>query len=179
MKTKLTIALFFLVGAFVWSGEDIQTTVTIGEFSTTLPASWESVQEPDDKEVLAKRYIESGQRKVPIGELLGSRLKGAADTEAGEMELSAKQNPRVVRLLDVGKFEIQGGAVGRKVLIALSAQDPDYESPLIFYSIYLPQADGSSVTFKLRCGMSHFESLRKEFESIVANVKKSEVSDTP
>jgi len=110
---------------------------------------------------------------------MGSTLKGSVAEESGEMEKSAKQNPRVARLLDAGKFETHGGQEGRQVLIALAAQDPDYGSPLIFYSIYLPQSDGSSVTSKLRCGMPHFESLRKEFESMVSNVIKSEDSNTP
>lgn len=178
-KTVMIINMFCLLCFSVWSEEDILQTITVGEYTITLPASWKPVHEPEVKEVLAKRYVEIEQSQVPIGELMGSTLKGSVAVESGEMENSAKQNPRVARLLDAGKFETLGGQEGRKVLIALAAQDPSYGNLIIFYSIYLPQADGSSITFKLRCGRPHSENLRKEFESIVSNVIKSEDSNKP
>jgi len=102
---------------------------------------------------------------------MAAQLSKSVEKEATEMAASAKKNAGVVTLLEAGDFALKSHIKGQKVLLAVKASDPNYGSPLVFYSIYLPQKDGGSITFKLRCGDSDLKLLKPEFEDIIAGAR--------
>jgi hypothetical protein len=141
----------------------------VGEYRLSLPATWPAPKQAKPP-IVAVRKNTDGTKQ--IGEIMAAPLTGNVEKEAAELLESVKKSPAALKVEESGEFVTKDGVKGKKIVLGIKARDPNYGGPLIFYSIYLPQGDGSCVTIKLRCGSADFADLRGEFDDILARAKK-------
>jgi hypothetical protein len=151
--------------------EPAKRDAKVGQFRIALPATWPAPKQDSKAPIVAIRKSKEGTKQ--IGEILAARLAGSVEKETAELIESAKKNPAALSVDESGEFVTKDGVKGKKILLTIKARDPNYGSPLTFYSIYLPQDDRSCVTVKLRCGSADFAALRGEFDDLLAGAKKA------
>jgi len=145
-----------------------ESIVRVGGYSFGLPVSWTLVNGGRaNPGVIAHRYSAG----IKIGEILAATLHGPMDKEVQGMLDSAAGSKGTIDVLDYSHFQTATFLQGRKLTLLINASDPDYGAPLLFHSIYLPRRDGSTTTFKLRCGASGEKLLVPEFNAILRQAK--------
>ena len=165
---------FTVIGA---AQEPSKGDATVGQYRLALPATWHPLKQDAKKApILAIRKNKDGTKQ--IGEILASPLTGSVEKETSELIESVKKSPAVLSLDESGEFVTKDGVKGKKIALTLKIRDVNYGKPLAFYSIYLPQADGSCVTVKLRCGSADFAALRGEFDGIISGSEEGAVRRT-
>lgn len=167
MKSSLCAALLLLWSMALAAAEPAETKIDVGPYRITVPATWKAAEQRGrNKRLIAMRFSDEKQT-LRTGEILAASLTKSATEESDELLAGIKDKPEVGTLIESGDFVTKAGAKGKKVLIKLKAADMSYGSPVMFYSIYLPQLEGS-VTFKLRCAPASFETNKTDFETMIA-----------
>ena len=145
-----------------------KASVSVGDWTVPIPSSW--IAQPSTDSPATPIAIKVTNRSAPpkrLAEILGTVLEGSVEKESTGMKSSADQQPEAIRLLEAASFKTEKGISGAKVALLVNASDKNYGPPFVFYSMYLPQRDGSSVTIKLKCDAASFRALKGEFEQIV------------
>ena len=163
----ITVVVACLSGG-LYAADKTGHKVTIGAYTMQVAKGWTVTQaKPKKPGIVAVRLVIRDKVKKQVAEILVAKLSGSVDEEWKEMSDSAKKQPKNFKVFDSGDLVTLAGVKGKQILLKLRAKDPDYGFPLVFHSIYLPQRDGTCVTFKLRCGTKYMTSLTKEFEAMV------------
>jgi hypothetical protein len=165
-------AMILLASCATASGQEpAKRDAKVGQYRLRLPATWPAPKQESKSPIIAIRKNKDGSKQ--IGEILASSLSGSVEKETSELIESVKKSPAVLSIDESGEFVTKDGVKGKKIVLGIKARDPNYGGPLVFYSIYLPHADGSCVTVKLRCGSADFAALRAEFDDLLAGAKKA------
>jgi hypothetical protein len=147
--------------------------VQVGRYRVVLPSTWQRFKSESPKVAMVVERNNGAKAKL-VADVLASPLPGNIEKESSELIESAKKKPMVFSIQEVGDFVTKSGVKGKRILVSINAQDPNYGSPQAFYSIYLPQGDGTCLTIKLRCGAADFAGLRRDFEDMMAGAKETQ-----
>lgn len=158
----MVLVMALLAGSYAAEASE----VTIGAGSISLGKGWENAQEQD---WVASRS--SGEKT--IGFLMVKKLGKSAKDEAEEMASITDKNKALKTLVKKGVMKTDDGREIAYVYLSLNASDRKVgiESPMAFYSWYVPQEVGC-VTIKLKCNMSDSPTLSEEVESALRRLSK-------
>ena len=139
-------------------------------YKLELSSGWKKVGEKqDDLIILARRYNTSKPDSI-LGEIVAAQLPGSMETESNGMLKTPEINPGIAELLGSETVTSKKGTKIVCVAIGFNISMAPFESPTVFYSVYLPSQKTGCITIKLRCSKKDFKKLKAEIMPAIMNI---------
>lgn len=141
--------------------------IILRDLHFTLTKSWQLSEGKFKAAGLAAVWVNPATQ-LPNAAIIANPLTRTIAVEADEMATSAKKQPQFVTLLEDRTIKLDEQTQARIVCLEIKSKNEQLgiESPMVFYSIYMPTKDGLSITLKLQCAKSMLTDLKNDFEAI-------------
>jgi hypothetical protein len=168
-EMRFVLGLLLIANATIFAKEGIWQETVFG-YKLEWSSVWKKVGEKqDDLLVLARRYDASKPDRI-VGELLAAQLPGSMETESSGMLKTPEINPGIAELLDSQTVTTKTGKKAICIAMGFNISMEPFESPTVFYSVYLAGKKSGCVTIKLRCSKKDFKKLKAEMMPAIMKI---------